>query len=94
VFDLAMVEHIVIQVPIDAKVTIFRCAQAGYVAVAAEMPFVAPPDDQFAALIVLDGRRLWSSARLLSGTRIEFEPSPDDPDELADYEDRRVRASS
>jgi hypothetical protein len=93
VFDRAMPNHLVIQVPADLVLTFFKRTDAGAVAVAEALPFVVPDEGDFSVLYFRDRRDLRTFEHLLPGTVFVTEPRPDDPDDLAEFEDRIARAS-
>ena len=95
VFDSSMVENVVIEVPVDARVTFFETTSSGSVALYLELPQVIADNDKvISVLIERPNHNLQSLPALRPGTTIHYEARPEEPDELADFEERRLEGEA
>ena len=87
-----MSDTVVVEVPVDAKVTFFESSTAGAAPLEdIALPFTVPDGRPLSALIERPGRKLQHMPALAAGTVFQYEARPNDPDELADFEERLVR---
>jgi hypothetical protein len=95
VFDSSVVENVIIEIPVDARVTFFEVTPGGSLELDLELPQVVADNGRvISVLIERPGHVLQSVPALRPGTLLHFEERPDEPDDLADYEERRLEGET